>query len=80
MGFDLQKAALLNTLLDVFTGNRTTAKWGKTSKCSQDTALRNIQDLPKKGILEIEANGGRSTNCKLVNKPSNNIVLQIIAA
>nr|WP_262901460.1 Fic family protein [Candidatus Sulfidibacterium hydrothermale] len=36
---------ILNKLLDGFTGYLTTSKWAKIAKCSQDTALRDIQDL-----------------------------------
>jgi len=31
------------------------------AKCSQDTALRDIQDLIEKGLLIKEESGGRST-------------------
>ncbi|MBR1614267.1 MAG: Fic family protein [Treponema sp.] len=42
------------------------SKWAKIAKCSSDTALRDINDLIEKGILEKEATaGGRSTNYKL---------------
>ncbi len=34
-------------------------------KCSQYTALRDIQDLIKKNILQKETRGGRSTNYEL---------------
>lgn len=40
-------------------------KWAKICKCSQDTALRDIQDLMAKDILQKEASGGRSTNYEL---------------
>ena len=30
-------------------------------KCSQDTALRDIDDLVRRGVLNREAAGGRST-------------------
>ncbi len=56
---------MLNKLLDGFKGKLTTSKWGKICKCSQDTALRDIQDLIKKDILQKEASGGRSTNYEL---------------
>lgn len=36
-------------------------KFAKIAKYSQDTALRNIQDLLKKGILFKLSEGGRST-------------------
>jgi len=53
---------VLNKLLSGFTGNLTTKKWAKITKCSHDTALRDIQDLINKGILEKSEAGGRSTN------------------
>jgi Fic family protein len=55
---------ILNKLLDGFDGKLTTSKWAKITKCSQDTSLRDIQDLINKGILQKEA-GGRSTNYEL---------------
>jgi len=57
---------IINKLLDGFNGKLTSSKYGKINKCSQDTALRDIQDLIKKNILEKEASGGRSTNYVLV--------------
>jgi Fic family protein len=56
---------LINRLLDGFDGKLTTSKWAKINKCSQDTALRDIQDLIKKNILKKETGGGRSTNYEL---------------
>ncbi len=57
---------LLNKLLDGFDGKLTSSKWAKIAKCSPDTALRDIQDLIAKGILQKEADGGRSTNYELI--------------
>jgi len=57
---------MLNKLLDDFTGKLKTSKWAKITKCSQDTALRDIKDLIEKGILRQEKSGGRSTNYELV--------------
>ena len=65
---------MINRLLDGFTGKLTTTKWGKICKCSQDTALRDIQDLIKKDILQKEPSGGRSTNYELVEMPGGNRV------
>ncbi len=59
---------MLNKLLDGFTGKLKTSKWAKISKCSQDTALRDIKDLIDKGILRQEKSGGRSTNYELVEQ------------
>ena len=61
---DRQKK-MLNKLLDNFKGNLTTSKWAKITKCSQDTALRDIQDLINKNILIKAKSGGRSTNYEL---------------
>ncbi|MDB5583228.1 MAG: cell filamentation protein Fic [Bradyrhizobium sp.] len=57
---------LVNKLLDGFEGKLTSSKWSKIAKCSQDTALRDIDDLVKKGVLEKEPGGGRSTSYALV--------------
>tara|TARA_B100000809_G_scaffold117307_1_gene115614 strand:- start:44 stop:1306 length:1263 start_codon:yes stop_codon:yes gene_type:complete len=65
---------MLNKLLDGFDGKLTTSKWGKICKCSQDTALRDIQDLMTKKILRKESSGGRSTNYELIEKPDGNTV------
>lgn len=56
---------MLNKLLDGFDGKLTSSKWAKITKCSQDTSIRDIQDLINKGILQKEAQGGRSTNYEL---------------
>lgn len=53
---------MLNKLLDGFEGKLNTSKWAKMTKCSTDTALRDIQDLMAKGILVKEDAGGRSTS------------------
>ncbi len=63
---------MINKLLDGFTGKLTSSKWAKINKCSQDTALRDIQDLIKKNILQKEASGGRSTSYELIKVPGGN--------
>ncbi len=57
---------MLNKLLDGFDGKLRTSKWAKITKCSADTALRDIHDLIEKGILRKEESGGRSTNYGLI--------------
>ncbi len=57
---------MLNKLPDGFEGKLKTSKWAKITKCSQDTALRDIKDLIEKGILKQVKSGGRSTNYELV--------------
>jgi len=53
---------MLNKLLDGFEGKLNTSKWAAITKTSQDTALRDIQDLMNKKILMKEERGGRSTS------------------
>lgn len=56
---------LLNKLLDGFDGKLTSSKWAKIANCSKDTAIRDINDLIDKNILQKEAAGGRSTNYEI---------------
>jgi Fic family protein len=56
---------MLNKLFENFDGKLKSSKWAKITKCSADTALRDIKDLMDKGILRQEQGGGRSTNYEL---------------
>lgn len=56
---------LLNKLLDGFDGKLTSSKWAKVAKCSKDSAIRDINDLINKDILQKESAGGRSTSYEL---------------
>lgn len=58
---------ILNKLLDEFEGKLTTSIWAKITKCSADTALRDIQDLINKEIVQKSDDGGRSTNYVLIH-------------
>lgn len=58
---------MLNKLIDGFEGKLKSSKWAKITKCSADTALRDIKDLIEKGILKQEDSGGRSTNYELID-------------
>ena len=58
---------MLNKLLDGFDSKLQTSKWAKITKCSTDTALRDIKDLVEKGILQTEKQSGRNANYELVN-------------
>ena len=57
---------MINRLLNGFVGKLTSSKWAKISKCSQDTALRDIEGLVKFGVLTKDEAGGRSTSYSLV--------------
>lgn len=63
---DRQRYMITNLLGD-FDGKLKTSKWAKMTKCSPDTALRDITDLMEKGILKKEEGGGRSTNYELTD-------------
>ena len=57
---------MLNRILDdEFKGHLTTSKWAKMTKCSQDTAHRDILELMEAGILSKNPGGGRSTSYSL---------------
>jgi Fic family protein len=58
---------MMNKLLDGFEGKLNTSKWAKIAKTSQDTALRDIQDLMKQEVLVREEGGGRSTTYVLAD-------------
>jgi Fic family protein len=56
---------VINRMLDGFEGKLTSSKWAKITKCSQDTAYRDILDLVDKGILAKNPEGGRNTSYTL---------------
>ena len=56
-------------LLDNFQGKLTSTKYAKLSKCSQDTAHRDILNLVALGVLLQNPEGGRSTGYSLVGWP-----------
>ncbi len=57
---------MLGKLIDGFEGKLTSSKWATIAKCSQDTALRDIEALIALGIMEREPAGWRSTSYRLV--------------
>ena len=57
-----RQVTMLNTLLTDFYGKLTTKKWAVMTKCSIDTALRDINDLVEKGMLQKSKASGRSTS------------------
>jgi len=64
--FNERQREIVNRLLNAFEGKLTSSKWAKLAKCSQDTALRDIEDLIRKKVLVKDAAGGRSTSYSLV--------------
>ena len=60
-----RQRVVINRLLDGFEGNLTTSKWAALTKTSQDSALRDIQQLVERNVLVRNAAGGRSTSYSL---------------
>ncbi len=69
MPLNARQVKLLNRLLDGFEGKLTSSKWAAIAKCSQDTALRDINDLLARGVLCKADAGGRSTSYELNDLP-----------
>lgn len=63
--FNARQQKMLHVLLDDFFGKLNVSKWAVMTRASTDTALRDIQDLVNKGILERAQGGGRSTSYRL---------------
>ncbi len=57
---------VMNLLLGDFQGSLTSSRWARITRCSQDTAGRDINSLMDHGILVRGPEGGRSTNYVLV--------------
>ncbi len=57
---------LINMQFDGFFGKLSSGKWAKIAKCSSDTALNDINDLVRKGLLKKNGEGGRSTSYSLI--------------
>ena len=56
---------MVNRLLDGFEANLTTSRWARMTRCSHDTALRDITDLIDKGILARNPGAVRRTSYQL---------------
>ncbi|MCM1312503.1 MAG: Fic family protein [Bacteroides sp.] len=62
IGINERQRKVINRLWDGFDGKLTSSKCAKICHCSQDTALRDINDLIAKGMLRPGSEGGRSAN------------------
>lgn len=65
---DRQRVIINRMLEDDFQGYMNTSKYAKLAKCSNDTALRDIQDLKERGIFVQNPGGGRSTSYRLTDQ------------
>jgi Fic family protein len=66
--FNPRQIKLLNRLLDGFDGKLTTRRWASMANCSQDTALRDINQLVAWGVLQRLEGGGRSVGYRLTGQ------------
>lgn len=60
-----QRNVINRMLEDGFKGFMNTSKYAKLAKCSNDTALRDIQNLVARGVFLQNEGGGRSTSYSL---------------
>ena len=65
---NIRQAKMLNLVWDNFEGNLTTKKWAIINKCSNESALRDINDLIDKDVLFKEDKGSRSSSYGLIIK------------
>ena len=63
-----QRLIINRMLEDNFKGFMNTSKYAKLAKCSNDTALRDIQNLKGRGIFIQNPSGGRSTSYRLPDR------------
>jgi len=65
-GLNPRQRLILERLLSDFKGHLTTSKYATIAKCSNDTALRDIEGLVERGFLARNPSGGRRTSYRLV--------------
>ena len=68
--FNERQRMMINRLFDGLEGKLTSSKWAQFAKCSQDTALRDIDGLVAEGVLTRDSPGGRSTSYSLAGQKS----------
>jgi Fic family protein len=62
-----RQRSVINRLLDGIEGKLTSTKYAKLTKCSQDTAYRDILALVERDVLVQNPEGGRSTSYSLAS-------------
>lgn len=70
---NIRQTQMLNMLFDGIKGKLTSTRWAKITKCSQDTATRDINSLIALDILIKSPQGGRSTCYLLKDYPINRV-------
>ena len=64
-----RQVKVINRALNGLDGKLTSSRWARLAKCSQDTAIRDINDLIARGALCKDPGGGRSTSYSLPQLP-----------
>lgn len=64
-GLNARQQTILTSLLDGVDKQISSGAYAKQAKCSNDTALRDIQELLELGLLRKNKSGGRSTSYSL---------------
>jgi Fic family protein len=60
LSFNTRQKDMINRLFTDFDGKLTSSKWAKITKCSADTALRDINDLIAKNISVQDEGSGKN--------------------
>ena len=60
-----RQLGMINLLMGDFPKRLTSTRWARITRCSPDTALRDISDLVAHGVLARDGAGGRSTTYSL---------------
>ena len=63
--FNDRQRKVLNMMFGNFEGKLSTTKYARITKCSEDTALRDLTALTARGVLKKSDKGGRSTRYEL---------------
>ena len=70
VSINARQRLMINRLLDGFTGNQTSTRWGRIAKCSQDIALRDIRGLIEAGVLTQNPGGPEAPVTGLLMPPT----------
>jgi Fic family protein len=68
--FNERQLKMINFLLDASEEKLNSSVWAQLTQCSQDSALRDINDLVQRGIVKKDHAGGRSTCYLLAASPA----------
>lgn len=70
MALSQRQTDMLNLFLDGYEAKITTKTWATLAKCSRDTAIRDIHDLVRKGVLCEDMPGAKRPSFSIVFTPN----------